>query len=278
MAKLISAMSLAVAILALPLSSSAESVPFTETPMYRYLCEVGQEKSPTYKKQLAELEKQKPQSQLQKQPEQKTDTVPAEKAYKSTFETIRRPIRERDYKPMSALTPDTAFAEAIDMLRHSVRPPLNIVVFWKDLEDNADVDRDTPVGIEGLSGITIKKHLELILTSLSTMGDGELSYVVEDGIIMIATKDSLPKVMKTRVYDITDLTASPARYFDYGGSYMFPGNTYGYGRDYGPGRDSSYGRYPSNYGQGYRYNRGFDSYRGYPSRPGASSGAGISFR
>jgi len=136
MAKLISAMSLAVAILALPLSSSAEPVPFTETPMYKYLCEAGQEKSPTYKKQLAELEKQKPQSQLQKQPEQKTDTVPAEKAYKPTFETIRRPIRERDYKPMSALTTDTAFAEAIDMLRHSVRPPLNIVVFWKDASDS----------------------------------------------------------------------------------------------------------------------------------------------
>lgn len=278
MAKLISAMSLAVAILALPLSSSAESVPFTETPMYRYLCEVGREKSPTYKKQLAELEKQKPQSQLQKQPEQKTDTVPAEKPYKPAAQTARRPTYEQDYRPLSTLTPDTAFAEAIDMLRHSVRPPLNIVVFWKDLEDNADVDRDTPVGIEGLSGITIKKHLELILTSLSTMGDSELSYVVEDGIIMIATKDSLPKVMKTRVYDITDLTASPARYFDYGGSSMFPGDTSGYGRDYGLGRDSSYGRYPSNYGQGYRYDRGFDSYRGYPSRPGTSSGAGISFR
>lgn len=278
MAKLISAMSLVVAILALPPSSSAESVPFTETPMYRYLCEVGQEKSPTYKKQLAELEKQKPQSQLQKQPEQKTDTVPAEKPYKPAAQTARRPTYEQDYRPLSTLTPDTAFAEAIDMLRHSVRPPLNIVVFWKDLEDNADVDRDTPVGIEGLSGITIKKHLELILTSVSAMADSKLSYVVEDGIIMIATKDSLPKVMKTRVYDITDLTGSPARYFDYGGSYMFPGNTYGYGREYGPGRDSSYGRYPSNYGQGYRYNRGFDSYRGYPSRPGVGSGAGIGFR
>jgi hypothetical protein len=252
--------------------------------MYEYLCQAGQEKSPTYKIELQQLQKQEPQKQPQQQAEQKTEPVPDDMLYRPTLLTPRKPIRELNHTPLSALTPDMTFGEAIDILRHSVRPPLNIVVFWRDLEDNADVDKDTPVGIEGLPGITLKKHLQLILASVSTMGDGELSYVIEDGIIKIATKDSLPKVMSTRVYDITDLTASPARYFDYGGSYMFPQGRYGPGSDFGRGRgqgydrDYGYGRYPSTYGQDYRYGTGSDRYRGYTYTPGISSGTSLSFR
>jgi hypothetical protein len=278
MAKLISRIILGVAVFALPVCHGAESVPFTQTPMYKYLCEIAQEKSPTYKRQLPKPKKQEPQKQSQKQPEKKTDTLTPDIPYKPTFETTPRPVPQRDYKPMSSLTPDTAFAEAIDILRHSVKPPLNIVVFWRDLEDNADVDRDTPVGMEGLSGITIKNHLELILASVSAMADTELSYAVEDGIIRIATKDSLPKVMKTRVYDITDLTARPARYYQYGAPYMSSGNTFGFGRDYGLGRGYDYGTYPSGYGQGYGYDSRYNTYPGYSPRLGTSSGAGISFR
>ncbi|MHC4424352.1 MAG: hypothetical protein ACYSWR_06765, partial [Planctomycetota bacterium] len=182
-----------------PLCYSAEPVPFTETPLYRYLLETAQQKSPTYKLQLQQLEMQEPKEQSQKQPEQKTDTVTVDIPYK--------PTRVLTRSPLSSLTPETTFGEAIDILRHSVKPPLNIFVLWKDLEDNADIDRDTPIGIEPLSGIAVGKHLELILSSVSSASDKPLGYVIEGGIIRIATKDSLPKLMGTRVYDITDLTA-----------------------------------------------------------------------
>ena len=261
----------------LPVCYSAESVPFTETPLYKYICEIAQQKSPTCRRQLQVRERQEPKRQPQEQPEQETDTVRVDRPYKPTAEITHRPIHQPSGSLLSALTHETAFDEAIDILRHSVKPPLNIFVLWRDLEDNANIDRDTPIGMEGLSGITLKKHLELILASVSTVGDREIGYVIEDGIIRIATKDSLPKVMRTRVYDITDLTARPARFYESGGPYMFPGNTYGYGRDYGPGRDYQYGRYPSRYSEPYGYNSRLNTYRGYSSRLGQTYRSGIGF-
>ncbi|MHC4191410.1 MAG: hypothetical protein ACYSUB_17310, partial [Planctomycetota bacterium] len=97
-------------------------------------------------------------------------------------------------------------------------------------------------------------------------------YVVHDGIIKIATEDSLPKLMGTRVYDITDLTAQPSNFFDYGGPHMFLQNRYGSGRNYG------YGNYPSRYGRNSGYNRGYNSYRGYTPGFGRNYGSSLSFR
>ena len=275
-------------VFALPLSSAAEPVPFTQTPMYRYLCEVGRQKSPTYRMQFPEPQDYQPHERSQEQPEKKPDIVPAEEPVKPIFHTVPRPLPRPDYEPISLLTPDTTFAEAIDVLRNSVKPPLNIVVFWKDLEENADVDRNTPIAIQGPRDTTLRKHLQLILASLSATADTELAYAIEDGIIKIATRDSLPKIMKTRVYDITDLTAPPARFFDYGGPYMFLQNRYGSGPGYmsGPGYgyggypsrsggySSPYGNYPSRYGRGYQYG----SYTRYPYGTGVTSGVGIAFR
>jgi len=56
-----------------------------------------------------------------------------------------------------------------------------------------------------------------------------LGYVVENGVIIIATRDSLPAKRKARVYDVTDLAGRPANYFSplmgFGG--MMPGMGYG---------------------------------------------------
>ncbi|GAF74961.1 unnamed protein product [marine sediment metagenome] len=78
--------------------------------------------------------------------------------------------------------------------------------------------------------------------SVSGGGVEKLRYVVEDGVITIATQGSLPKKMVARVYDITDLVAAPANYrfmpglgmplgyggMPYGG--MMPSGGMGYGR------------------------------------------------
>ena len=112
----------------------------------------------------------------------------------------------------SSFKPDMPFGEAIDILRNSTVPKLNIVVLWKDLEENADIYRETPIGMSGLSGVPLRTHLKVLLMSVSAGSAGRLGYVVDKGVIIIATRDSLPKKMVTRIYDITDLVSAPANY------------------------------------------------------------------
>ncbi len=112
----------------------------------------------------------------------------------------------------SSFTPDMTFEEAINILRNSTVPKLNIAVLWKDLEQNADVYRDTPIGIKGVSKVPLRTHLKLLLMSVSAGGSEKLGFVVEDGVIIIATQGSLPKKMTARVYDITDLISAPANF------------------------------------------------------------------
>ena len=113
----------------------------------------------------------------------------------------------------SSFRPDMAFGQAIDILRHATNPALNIAVLWKDLEENAGIYRDTPIGIDGLSGVPIRRHLKSLLKGVAGGNPVKLGYVIDDGVIVIATVDSLPVKMTARVYDIRDLTALPANYF-----------------------------------------------------------------
>ena len=100
--------------------------------------------------------------------------------------------------------PNMSFAEAIEQIKYCVEPPLQIAVIWKDLYDNADIDRMTPINMDEISGVSPGSALKLLLASVSGRTD-LLGYVVEDGVIMIATVESLPEMWETRVYDISDL-------------------------------------------------------------------------
>lgn len=112
---------------------------------------------------------------------------------------------------LSALSLHTPISSAIDILRNSTEPPLNIVVLWRDLRENALIEQDTPISMQGVSGIRLRTGLELLLKAVSSI-QGELSYVIEGGVIIIATKDSLHIKKVTRIYDISDLAAPPANY------------------------------------------------------------------
>jgi len=81
---------------------------------------------------------------------------------------------------------------------------LPIAVLWNDLYDNADIDRTTPANMDEISGISPGTALKLLLMAVSGSAD-ELGYAVQDGVIIIATTETLPKLLKTRVYDISDL-------------------------------------------------------------------------
>jgi len=127
-----------------------------------------------------------------------------------------RQINKNAVSP-SSFTPEMPFSEAVNILRNTTIPPLNIVVLWKNIEQNADIYKDTPIGIDGASGVPLRAHLKLLLMSLSAGSSEKLGYVVDDGVIIISTESSLPKRLSTRIYDITDLVGVPAN-----GSF-FPG-------------------------------------------------------
>jgi len=96
------------------------------------------------------------------------------------------------------------FGEAIEQIRNCVEPPLQIAVLWRDLYDNADIDRTTPINMDEISGVSIGTVLDLLLASVSGRYD-QLDYTIDDGVIVIATVESLPNRLKPRVYDIADL-------------------------------------------------------------------------
>lgn len=98
----------------------------------------------------------------------------------------------------------TSFADAIDQIRNCVDPPLKIAVLWRDLYDNADIDRTTPINMDDISGVSVGAALKLLLAGVCGRYD-QLGYTIEDGVIIIATIDSLPHRLKSRVYDISDL-------------------------------------------------------------------------
>lgn len=89
--------------------------------------------------------------------------------------------------------------DALDFLRDV--SGANITVNWKALE-GAGMTRDAQVNLH-LTGITLRKALEMILTEAS--GGDTLSYVVDQGVIEITTRDLADHMMVTRVYPVEDL-------------------------------------------------------------------------
>jgi hypothetical protein len=103
---------------------------------------------------------------------------------------------------LSALSPEMPLREAIEIVKTSVEPPLNIVVFWEDLLDNADIKPTTAIGMDGLVGVRLGVGLDRLLDAVGG-GLCDLDYVVDNGVVTAATVDSLPKKsMETRVYDV----------------------------------------------------------------------------
>ncbi len=111
---------------------------------------------------------------------------------------------------MSMLTEDTTFADAIDMLKRATSKPLPIIVNWKDLSENAFIEQSEPIGMngEGLTSIRARTALQRILDSVGG-GFVELGFVIDDGIITIATKEFLPTNYVQRVYDVTEIIVAP---------------------------------------------------------------------
>ncbi|MHC4557119.1 MAG: hypothetical protein ACYS80_07415, partial [Planctomycetota bacterium] len=77
---------------------------------------------------------------------------------------------------LSMLSVEMSFTEVISELKNSVDPPLQIQPHWKDLLENGEVEPATPTGMEPLTGIKLRKALEILLSGLSD-GFVEFKYV-----------------------------------------------------------------------------------------------------
>jgi len=229
------------------------TIPITKTPLYKHLM-----------KMYKTTEPKKKESESQQKQQEKVEALTGT-ANKSSNEFAKKPVHKSEEKPikkqtfdsvlsespdLSALHPDMTFSEAINVFRNSTEPPLNIIVLWKDIETNSDVDRYTPIGIEPISGISLVKSLELVLMAVSS-DPKSLIYIVEKGTIIVGTRDALRRKPETHIYDIIDLLGQPANYFIpptpyYGMPYGGANGGYGYGGygiqygDYGYGGPGYY--------------------------------------
>ncbi len=148
----------------------------------------------------AEGRQKEAQFQLSKMMEQAREIEPAppikqDPADLAVYEQLDRVV------DLSQLSPTMPFSEAIEILKNSVDPPLNIVVLWRELLDNAEIERGTEINMDGMHQVRLGMALELLLKAVAG-NSADLVYVVNDGVITITTIDSLSSWMETRVYDI----------------------------------------------------------------------------
>jgi len=126
--------------------------------------------------------------------------IPEEAAVHQQLETI---------VDLSNLSQAMPFEEVVIELENAADPPLQIQPNWKDLLEFADIEPTTPALIDPLTGIKLSKALELLTSGLSS-DLSEVGYVVDNGVVVIATENALPKKMVTHVYEISALAHLPA--------------------------------------------------------------------
>lgn len=144
-------------------------------------------------------------------------------------------------------TRETTFGEAIDSLRNATKPPMNIIVLWRPIRENADLFRETPIGFDSIPGLRVRQYLDLLLLSISAGSISPLRYVVDGGAVIIGTEGALPIPKSVpRVYDVSDLVSAPSyapspgtMRMMFGGGLMGGGMMGGYGQ--GPSRGSGTG-------------------------------------
>jgi len=89
---------------------------------------------------------------------------------------------------VSALTPEMPFAEAIELLKNSVEPPLPIVVLWKELLESCEIEPTTPINMDGLPQVKLESVLKTVIEAVSG-GLTDVSYQIDDDIIIIREEE-----------------------------------------------------------------------------------------
>jgi len=122
-----------------------------------------------------------------------------------------RLVRQQLARKMASVEFDeTAFEDAIKWLQDF--SGLNIHVKWDALL-MLGIDRTKEVTVH-LKDVTVDKALRTVLDDVG--GTVELSYLVDDGVVTISTKDDLSTRTYPRVYDIRDLIVRVPNFYTSG--------------------------------------------------------------
>ena len=130
---------------------------------------------------------------------------------------------------------DTSLAEVLEDLRD--RSGVNIVANWQSLADMG-IDKTEPISLE-LHNASAGTVLKLMLSNLSARW-GRVSYVVQDGVVVIASAADLAKIIDTRVYDVSHMMMETKD--KRGGGQFEPGGSDKRGGGGGNNRDRSSNR------------------------------------
>ncbi len=126
---------------------------------------------------------------------------PADAAVREQLETV---------VDLSNFSQAMSFEEVVMELEQAVDPPLQIQPNWKDLLEFADIEPTTPALMDALTGVKLSKAMDVLVSGVSSDLTAVVDYVIDEGVIVIATEDSLPKKMLTHVYEIPALAYSAA--------------------------------------------------------------------
>jgi hypothetical protein len=113
-----------------------------------------------------------------------------EPAAARVMEQLRRNV------DLSALNPEMRLKEAIEYLRRSVEPPLQIVVLWNVLEPT-EVYPIQPIGIEALPNVRLGTALDVLLKNIVSKGP-QVVYKIEGDVIVIGPESSLQQAPASR--------------------------------------------------------------------------------
>lgn len=96
---------------------------------------------------------------------------------------------------LSVLKPETPFKEAVEVLRKSVAPPLNIVVFWTDVKYQLSIEPTTPINIDGLPQVKMGTALDLLVKGLTRAA--KLMWRIKEDTIVIGTAATLGQPLES---------------------------------------------------------------------------------
>jgi Flp pilus assembly secretin CpaC/tetratricopeptide (TPR) repeat protein len=96
---------------------------------------------------------------------------------------------------------DTPLANVINFL--AVVTQLNFDVDWEKLQE-ASIDRESSVSLR-LTNVPVKTVLERVLEKVSPDASLGAAYAVNDGVVLISTRDAINRNKRLEIYDIRDL-------------------------------------------------------------------------
>ncbi len=127
---------------------------------------------------------------------------------------------------VSSIQSSTPFREALERIRTCMNPPLPLMINWTDIQNNAFIGQDQPVGIDGLQNISLGQVLELLLNAVDG-GKGQLAYATRGQILVIASKRSLGDSLNLRVYNLSELTSPRSTGYGMNSMGSMMGSNYG---------------------------------------------------